>query len=96
MLVFNSIEFGVKIVDEMMEQKAGKYNDEYRYMDPKSLRGGSEVPRTKTAFSDAVVFVVGGGNYIEYQNLQDYVKNKNGGYSSGPGRSRWKEQLLSK
>jgi len=74
-----------KIVDEMMEQKAGKYNDEYRYMDPKSLRGGSEVPRSKTAFSDAVVFVVGGGNYIEYQNLQDYVKNKNGGYSSGPG-----------
>jgi hypothetical protein len=23
------------------------------------------------------VFVVGGGNYIEYQNLTDYVKGKN-------------------
>ena len=28
------------------------------------------MPRTKTPFSDAVVFVVGGGNYIEHQNLQ--------------------------
>ena len=29
-----------------------------------------QVPRTKTPFADAVVFVVGGGNYIEHQNLQ--------------------------
>ena len=28
------------------------------------------MPRTKTPFADAVVFVVGGGNYIEHQNLQ--------------------------
>ncbi|GCB81679.1 hypothetical protein scyTo_0022217, partial [Scyliorhinus torazame] len=26
----------------------------------------------------AIVFVVGGGNYIEYQNLVDYTKNKPG------------------
>ena len=24
------------------------------------------------------MFVVGGGNYIEYQNLQDYAKSKGG------------------
>ena len=33
----------------------------------------------KTTFNDAIVFVVGGGNYIEYQNLRDYVKAKNTG-----------------
>merc|ERR1712130_399714 len=72
-----------KIVDDIMEQKQGKFNDEYKYLDPKILRGndGGQVPRTKTPFSDGIVFVVGGGNYIEYQNLQDYVKTKNLGYT---------------
>jgi len=61
-------------------------NEEYRYLDPKSLRGGSEVPRAKTPFTDAVVFMVGGGNYIEYQNLQEYARSRNAvGYGSGVG-----------
>ncbi|XP_023327317.1 sec1 family domain-containing protein 1 [Eurytemora carolleeae] len=68
-----------KIVDDIMEQKTGRYNDEYRYLDPKILRGGDSIPRTKTTFNDAILFVVGGGNYIEYQNLTDYVKGKNAG-----------------
>jgi len=70
-----------KIVDDIMEQKQGRYNDEYKYLDPKILRGndGGQIPRTKTTFNDSIVFVVGGGNYIEYQNLQDYVKSKNTG-----------------
>ena len=38
------------------------------------------MPRTKTPFADAVVFVVGGGNYIEHQNLQVTICTK----------SRWK------
>jgi len=73
-----------KIVDEMMEQKQGKHNEEYKYLDPKILRGqdGAQIPRTKTPFNDAIVFVVGGGNYIEYQNLQDYAKNKNAAFGS--------------
>ena len=56
------------------------------------------MPRTKTPFADAVVFVVGGGNYIEHQNLQveketsqprktlfcwqDYVKTRNAAYGN--------------
>jgi hypothetical protein len=32
------------------------------------------MPRAKTPFNDAIVFVVGGGNYIEYQNLLDNAK----------------------
>ena len=78
-----------KIVDDIMEQKQGKYNDEYKYLDPKILRGneGGQIPRTKTTFNDSIVFVVGGGNYIEYQNLQDYVKNKNAGHTSSACKS---------
>ena len=29
-----------------MEQKSGKYNDEYKYLDPKILRGGDSIPRS--------------------------------------------------
>jgi hypothetical protein len=31
-----------------------------------------EVPRKTTPFSEAMVFVLGGGCFAEYQNLQDY------------------------
>lgn len=37
------------------------------------------IPRNKTPFSEAIVFIVGGGNYIEYQNLMDYSKRHSGG-----------------
>ncbi|KAF3845469.1 hypothetical protein F7725_008632 [Dissostichus mawsoni] len=53
--------------------------DDYRYFDPKMLRGSeSSIPRNKNPFQEAIVFVVGGGNYIEYQNLVDYAKFKQG------------------
>ncbi|ROL41578.1 Sec1 family domain-containing protein 1 [Anabarilius grahami] len=43
------------------------------------LRGSeSSIPRNKNPFQEAIVFVVGGGNYIEYQNLVDYTKAKQG------------------
>lgn len=32
----------------------------------------SSVPRNRSPFQDAMVFMVGGGNYIEYQNLVEY------------------------
>lgn len=65
-----------RIVDELMELKMSQETDDYRYFDPKQLRVGdsSQVPRNRTAFQEAIVFVVGGGNYIEYQNLVDYTK----------------------
>ncbi|XP_063222305.1 protein sly1 homolog [Bacillus rossius redtenbacheri] len=67
-----------RIVDELMELKTSPETEDYRYFDPKQLRAidGSQVPRNRAPFQDAIVFVVGGGNYIEYQNLVDYTKGK--------------------
>ncbi|TWW72398.1 Sec1 family domain-containing protein 1 SLY1 -like protein [Takifugu flavidus] len=62
-----------------MDMKSNPETDEYRYFDPKLLRGSeSSIPRNKNPFQEAIVFVVGGGNYIEYQNLVDYTKVKQG------------------
>ncbi|PSN32049.1 Protein sly1 [Blattella germanica] len=65
-----------RIVDELMEMKTSQETEEYRYFDPKQLRmtDSSQIPRNRTPFQEAIVFVVGGGNYIEYQNLVDYTK----------------------
>ncbi|XP_057715607.1 sec1 family domain-containing protein 1 [Corythoichthys intestinalis] len=68
-----------RILDNLMEMKSHADTDDYRYLDPKMLRGSeSSIPRNKNPFQEAIVFVVGGGNYIEYQNLVDYTKSKVG------------------
>ncbi|ESP00794.1 hypothetical protein LOTGIDRAFT_200665 [Lottia gigantea] len=66
-----------RIVDALMDLKSYQDVEDYRYFDPKLLRAdSSSVPRNKSPFQEAFVFVVGGGNYIEYQNLVDYAKSK--------------------
>lgn len=74
-----------KIVDGLMDvsSKTSQESIDYAYFDPKAQRD-SEAPRKKT-FQDAIVFVVGGGNYIEYQNLVDYCKSKSRSASSQSG-----------
>ncbi|XP_040267116.1 sec1 family domain-containing protein 1 isoform X1 [Bufo bufo] len=68
-----------RVLDSLLEMKSNPETDDYRYFDPKMLRGNdSSIPRNKNPFQEAIVFVVGGGNYIEYQNLVDYMKTKQG------------------
>lgn len=59
-----------------MECRSNPDTDDYLYLDPKLLKGGDVMPKNRAPFQDAVVFIVGGGNYIEYQNLVDYVRQK--------------------
>lgn len=65
-----------RIVDAIMEMKNDLGVDSYCYFDPKVQKKmrQSAIPRKSTPFKEAIVFVVGGGNYMEYQNLQDYAK----------------------
>lgn len=58
-----------RIVDHLMELKAGtSEHDTYRYLDPKqAITDEALVPRVRNPFRNAVVFVVGGGNYVEFQ-----------------------------
>ncbi|CAH6722912.1 protein Sly1p [[Candida] jaroonii] len=55
--------------------------DDYLYLDPKS-RGGHSKPPKRQSYDEALVFVVGGGNYLEYQNLQEFVVEKGEGVKS--------------
>lgn len=50
----------------------------YLYLDPRASEDRAKnPPRNRTPFKEAIVFMVGGGNYVEYQNLQDFcLKSK--------------------
>lgn len=50
--------------------------DDYLYLDPKS-RGGHLKPPKRQLYQEALVFVVGGGNYLEYQNLTEWLTAPN-------------------
>ncbi|CAF2065083.1 unnamed protein product [Rotaria magnacalcarata] len=65
-----------KIVDCLMENRSSPEIDGYRYFDP-TLRSADNVSsaRYRQGFNDAIVFMIGGGNYIEYQNLQEYLQD---------------------
>ncbi|CAO1307295.1 unnamed protein product [Diamesa serratosioi] len=65
-----------KITEQLMDCRTNAEIDDYLYLDPKLLKGGDIAPKNRAPFQDAIVFVIGGGNYIEYQNLVDYIKQK--------------------
>jgi hypothetical protein len=67
-----------KITDSIMEPSTSgtKGTDDYLFFDPKMARNSSinKQSKSKYSFQEGIVFVIGGGNYIEYQNLQEYAK----------------------
>lgn len=66
-----------RITENLLEQKSSPETDDYRYFDPKLIK--SDGSRSKMPINDAIVFVIGGGNYFEYQNLLDNSKPKSTG-----------------
>ncbi|XP_055339412.1 sec1 family domain-containing protein 1-like [Paramacrobiotus metropolitanus] len=66
-----------RIVDALLERKSLPEVEDYQYLDPKAIRAPdpSTLAKNRQNFPEAFVFVVGGGSFVEYQNLVDY-KNK--------------------
>jgi len=65
-----------QILEALMEQKQSGLTDNYLYLDPKApaVGRGGEVPRIRAPFRRAFTFVVGGGNYVELQSLQEWAQ----------------------
>eukprot|EP00042_Codosiga_hollandica_P046502 m.490133 g.490133 ORF g.490133 m.490133 type:complete len:617 (+) comp57246_c0_seq2:97-1947(+) len=65
-----------KIVESLMDLKPIPQTEDYLYFDPRLVKssGTTEVPKGRAPFENGIVFMIGGGNYIEYQNLCDYVE----------------------
>jgi len=61
-----------RVVSALMDNKGGVEEEAYAYLDPK-LAGSVDsagASRSRNAYSQAIVFVVGPGSYLEFQSLQ--------------------------
>lgn len=65
-----------QILEGVMEQKPTGITENYVYLDPKAPAAalGVEVPRVRGQFRRAIAFVVGGGNYVEMQSVEEWAK----------------------
>ncbi|GFQ01862.1 sec1 family transport protein sly1 [Phtheirospermum japonicum] len=60
-----------RTVDALMEGKPNPEIDSYLVFDPRAPKSSSG--HMKGPFKEAIVFMVGGGNYVEYGSLQELV-----------------------
>lgn len=71
---------------------------DWLHFDPRSGRSRATAAsgtKSKASYNDAIVFVVGGGSYVEYSDLVDYAARSStapagsvAGYAAGPGKKR--------
>ncbi|KAG1692671.1 hypothetical protein DVH05_025149 [Phytophthora capsici] len=71
-----------RVTDAICEMKPNTEDESFLYLDPK-IKANGVVPRQRTPFRQVMVFMIGGGNYNEYQNLLAYAKGQQ------PPRSIW-------
>lgn len=57
-------------------QKNLETTDSYLYIDPRITRGSHTKKPKRQSYNKSMVFVVGGGNYLEYQNLQEWAHSQ--------------------
>ncbi|CCC69278.1 hypothetical protein NCAS_0C02880 [Naumovozyma castellii] len=57
-------------------QKNLETTDSYLYIDPRITRGSHTKKPKRQSYHKSLVFVVGGGNYFEYQNLQEWAHSQ--------------------
>lgn len=66
--------------DNLAEGRSCPEDDSFLYLDPRSPSSSSSKGEK---YSDVIVFVLGGGCYSEFFNLQELLKDKGPGGSSG-------------
>ena len=65
------------IMDPMnSSEKNLETTDNYMYIDPKITRGFHTQKPKRQFYNKSIVFVIGGSNYLEYQNLQEWAHSQ--------------------
>ena len=77
-----------RAVDSLLAAKEGSETERWLYFDPKASKsrgGGGKGGARVGGFKEAIVFVVGGGCFVEYVNLHEYMKRNSGSGGNGLG-----------
>lgn len=72
---FNAM-YVTRIVELLSEGRSCAEDDSFTYFDPKQSDQDVSASKVSTKYSEVIVFVVGGGCYSEFYNLQDLLKQK--------------------
>lgn len=69
------------VVEALMDplnssEKNLETTDNYIFIDPRITRGSHTKNPKRQSYNKSTVFVVGGGNYVEYQNLQEWAHSQ--------------------
>lgn len=62
-----------RAVEALSEGKQGTGTENFLVLDPKAPKGSSSSDRVMGPFKDIIVFMIGGGNYLEYISLQAFA-----------------------
>ncbi|KAL6211120.1 hypothetical protein ACLB2K_016348 [Fragaria x ananassa] len=65
-----------RTVEALMEGKPNPEVDSYLMFDPRAPKPSLGSNHLKGPFKEAIVFMVGGGNYVEYGSLQELVQRQ--------------------
>ncbi|CAN1770694.1 SEC1 family transport protein SLY1 [Linum perenne] len=65
-----------RTVEALMEGKPNPEVDSYLVFDPRAPKSSSGAGHMKGPFKEAIVFMVGGGNYVEYGGLQELAQRQ--------------------
>ncbi|XP_075500960.1 SEC1 family transport protein SLY1-like [Primulina tabacum] len=65
-----------RTVEAVMEGKPNPEIESYLVFDPRATKSGSSSSLIKGPFKDAIVFMIGGGNYVEYGSLQEFARRQ--------------------
>ncbi|VVB04133.1 unnamed protein product [Arabis nemorensis] len=67
-----------RAVEALTEGKQNAETDSYLMLDPRASKSGASgsSSHVKGLFREAIVFMVGGGNYIEYNSLQELAQRQ--------------------
>ncbi|CAI9786433.1 unnamed protein product [Fraxinus pennsylvanica] len=67
-----------RTVDALMEGKPNPEIDSYLVFDPRAPKStsGSNSSHLKGPFKEAIIFMIGGGNYVEHGSLQDLAHSQ--------------------
>lgn len=65
-----------RTVEAVMEGKPNPEIESYLVFDPRAPKSGSSSSLVKGPFKDAIVFMIGGGNYVEYGSLQEFARRQ--------------------
>ncbi|WVF65455.1 hypothetical protein IAT40_000183 [Kwoniella sp. CBS 6097] len=85
-----------RLVEALMEPsnattQALQDTDDYLHFDPRTTRGRGPTQSSgkgRQQYNESVVFVVGGGGYVEYGNLMEWADRQNASTTGGGGGKR--------